>query len=287
MANLTDSCGRRDIKEVRNGITQLRKHNEYQAVLDWLTPVDYATQQSDFISRRQEGTGQWLLDSDQFRNWVDQSNQTLFCPGIPGAGKTMMTSTVVEHLQTRFRNDSSVGIAYIYCNFRRQHEQKPTDLIMSLLKQLIQRRPSVLKGINALYKRHNDERTRPSYDEISNALQSVLTNYKRIFIIIDALDECQASDGSRRKFLSEVSNHQAKMGVSLFATSRSILDITNMFQGVTSLEIRASYEDVQIYLSGHMSRLPSCVSGKPLLQEKIKAEIIKAVDGMYVFPYTA
>jgi Cdc6-like AAA superfamily ATPase len=114
MANLTDSCGRRDIKEVRNGITQLRKHNEYQAVLDWLTPVDYATQQSDFISRRQEGTGQWLLDSDQFRNWVDQSNQTLFCPGIPGAGKTMMTSTVVEHLQTRFRNDSSVGIAYIY-----------------------------------------------------------------------------------------------------------------------------------------------------------------------------
>jgi len=38
---------------------------EHQAILDWLTPVDYAPQQSGFIARQQEGTGQWLLESDQ------------------------------------------------------------------------------------------------------------------------------------------------------------------------------------------------------------------------------
>ncbi|KAN0072586.1 hypothetical protein V8E54_009515 [Elaphomyces granulatus] len=31
-----------------------------QAIIDWLTPVNYALQQSDFIARRQEGTGDLL-----------------------------------------------------------------------------------------------------------------------------------------------------------------------------------------------------------------------------------
>lgn len=48
------------------------------------------------------------------------------------------------------------------------------------------------------------------------------------------------------------------------------------------MEIRASDEDVQKYLIGHMTRLPSCVSRNLALQEKIKAEILKTVDGMYV-----
>jgi hypothetical protein len=48
------------------------------------------------------------------------------------------------------------------------------------------------------------------------------------------------------------------------------------------LEIRANNEDVQRYLDGHMSRLPSFVSRSSDLKEEIKSEIIKAVDGMYV-----
>jgi hypothetical protein len=82
-------------------------------LLTWLAPTDYVTQQSDFIGRRQEGTGQWLVNSSEFRNWVDQTNQTLFCPGISGAGKIMSAAIVVDKLYAKFKNDASVGIAYI------------------------------------------------------------------------------------------------------------------------------------------------------------------------------
>jgi hypothetical protein len=92
---------------------------ERQAILDWLTPIDYAAQQHDFISRRQAGSGQWLLESEEFQAWLNTDNQTLFCPGIPGAGKIILISIVVEELTTRFSNDPTIGIAYIYCNFRR------------------------------------------------------------------------------------------------------------------------------------------------------------------------
>ncbi len=112
------------------------RREERQTVLDWLTTIDYAPQQNDFIGRRQVGTGQWLLDSTEFKTWADTDKQTLFCPGIPGAGKIILTSVVVDELTTRFQNDRSIWIAYLYCNFRRQDEQKAQDLLASLLKQL-------------------------------------------------------------------------------------------------------------------------------------------------------
>jgi hypothetical protein len=87
-------------------------------ILDGLTPVDYGPQHTSYIRRRQQGTGQWLLDSTEYQDWLGTSKQILFCPGIPGAGKTIITAIVVDDLFKRFYNDAAVGIAYIYCNFR-------------------------------------------------------------------------------------------------------------------------------------------------------------------------
>jgi hypothetical protein len=36
------------------------------------------------------------------------------------------------------------------------------------------------------------------------------------------------------------------------------------------------------YLDGHMSSLPSFVLRSPDLQEEVKTDIVKAVEGMYV-----
>jgi NACHT domain len=216
------------------------------------------------------------------QEWVNQSKQTLFCPSIPGAGKTMITSIVVESLCTKFQDDANIGIAYLYCNFRQQQEQKPTDLLLSLLKQLLQERPSVPENVKTFYKRHNNKQTWPAFEEISKVLHSVVADYFRVFIIIDALDECQVSAGGRRRFLSEIFNLQAKTGINIFSTSRFIPEIMKYFEGSIPLEIRASSEDVQRYLEGHMSQLPSFVSRRIDLQEEIKTKIVQAVDGMYV-----
>jgi Cdc6-like AAA superfamily ATPase len=180
------------------------RHQEHQVIINWLTHTDYAPQQNDFISRWQEGTGQWLLDSNGFQEWLNQSKQKLFCPGIPGAGKTIMTSVVVDYLNKKFQNDATIGIAYLYCNFRRQQEQKPTDVLKSLLKQLVQEQSSMPEHVKTLYERHKNKRTQPSLEEISKALQSVIAGYSRSFIVIDALDECLAFGGGRKELLTRL-----------------------------------------------------------------------------------
>ena len=249
-------------------------------VLNWLTPINYGLQQSDFIKKRQEGTGNWLLNSDEFQHWLHHSKETLFCQGIPGSGKTIMASIVISHLDAKFKNDADIGIAYLYCNFR-QHYQR-SDLFSSLLKQLSWRRSIVPESIQRLYEHHRDKQTRPSFDEVFRELQSIIANYRRIFIIIDALNECQVSNGGQRKFLTETLTFQAKTGANIFTTSRINPEITKLFEQSITLEIRARNEDVQRYLDGQMSRLPSFVQRSPNLQVEIKATISKAVDSMYI-----
>jgi hypothetical protein len=189
---------------------------------------------------------------------------------------------VVETLHTQFQDDLSVGIANLYCNFQLQDEQKAEDLLASLLKQLTQGLPSLPDTVKFLYDRHTIKGTRPSLDEISRSLQSVAALYSRVFIIVDALDECQASDGNKARFLTEAFNLQAKCRANLFATSRFIPENTEKFDGSISLEIRASAEDVRRYVHSHISRLPSFVGHNPELQEDIETEIVNAADGVYV-----
>ncbi|KAI9859982.1 MAG: hypothetical protein M1813_006329 [Trichoglossum hirsutum] len=256
------SSAEEDIHQVKQ-----RQDDQYhQDIVNWLTPVDYAPQQSDFNSRRQEGTGQWLLDLYQFQGWLSKGRQMLLCLGIPGAGKTIITA----------------GTAYLHCNFRQQHEQKPTDLLASLLKQLVREQASIPESMKSLYKRHKDERTRPSFAEISEVLSSIVANQSRTFFIVDALDECQVSDGGRWTFRLEIFNLQAKTGANIFATPRFIPETMKEFEGIIPLEISASDEDIRRYIDGHMLNLPAFVSGRPKLQEEIRIAIAKAVDGMFL-----
>lgn len=271
----------KEVKEARNEQQRWQADRENKDVLDWITTVDYSTQQSDFVRRRQAGTGQWLLDSTEYHQWTETAKQTLFCPGIPGAGKTILTSIVIDDLHARFRDDECVSIAFLYCNFRRQSEQKVEDLLSSLLRQLSRDQASLPECIKSLYNKHKGK-TRPSLDELSRALQIVANLFTRIFIVVDALDECQLSDGSRSKFLTEMFALQNTSGASIFATSRFIHNITDKFKTSVSLEIRAHPADIRRYLENNTDQqMPSFVARSSDLRKEIITKITQAVDRMY------
>jgi hypothetical protein len=54
---------------------------ERRTISRWLSPLDFKAMQSDYLQKRAEGSGQWLLESPQFRHWRDGRSETLWCPG--------------------------------------------------------------------------------------------------------------------------------------------------------------------------------------------------------------
>lgn len=99
-------------------------------------------------------------------------------------------------------------------------------------------------------------------------------------MIVDALDQCSVSDGTRQRFLEEIFSLQKKTGLSLLATSGRIEEIEKQFKDSAFLEIQAHYKNIQSYLDSEMLRLPSFISRNLNLQKEIKLSISKAVKGM-------
>jgi hypothetical protein len=50
-------------------------------ILDWLSPLNFKISQSEFSKKRAKGTGQWLLESQEFKTWRDDVSELLWCRG--------------------------------------------------------------------------------------------------------------------------------------------------------------------------------------------------------------
>lgn len=263
-----------NVQDIRS---QLQSEEDCR-IMQWLSDTDYSRPHSDNILRRQKGTGQWLLNSEEYQGWLLASRQKLFCPGIPGAGKTILTAIVIDNLHTRSLDDPSVGVAYYYCNFKRQDEQTAVRITACILKQLCACQKSLPDVIKAIHEKHAAISTRPSLEDISVALQSVAGIYSKVFIAIDALDECQPTE--RSLFLSALFYLQSKAEVNVFVTSRPIMEVEKSFNECQSIDIVASPGDIYKYVDGHIFQLPDFVRHNPNLQEQIKMEISTSVQGM-------
>jgi hypothetical protein len=271
---------------VRNGETveKIRSKldkKEDREILDWITTVNFASQQRDYFQRRQPGTGEWFLNSIEFQNWREERRKTMFCIGAPGAGKTIITSIAINDLLQSAVNDESIGIAYIYCNFRRHDEQRIGILLSSLLRQLAETRSSLPKEVKTLFKHHIAEGTLPSIENISATLVAVAMSYSRVFIFIDALDEGPSSEGGLEKLLSEVFKLQTKCGANILATSRESTEIQKYFGNKKPFRIYAPEDDVTTYLEQKMM-LQDLEIWDDALKQDVKEKVVGTIDGMSV-----
>ena len=270
----------------------LRESKEFrQRLLNSLSTIDYTAQQNDILKRREPGTGQWLLESAEYCNWLQASRQPdkqiLFCPGIPGAGKTVISSIVIENLHQKFHTEPGIGLAYLFFNFRRQEEQTIENLLLNLLRQLAESQTSLPEAAVALFKKREEGTDKHiSSEEASRALLATISSFSRVYLVVDALDECQTAQKCRARFIKELFGLREKCpGVQILATSRFIPEICDHFSDSASIKIRAEQSDVRKYLEARMDELPGFVQRNEILQEEIISTIIKAVSGMFLLAF--
>jgi hypothetical protein len=187
----------------------------------------------------------------------------------------VLASIVIDHLQKAFP-DGDIGIAFAYLSHQERIQQTPVNLVGSLLKQLVQERPSLCDLLKPLYKKHRTRNTFMTHTDISTALQKVIPEYNKVFIVIDALDECPEHNGFRDTLLLELGS--LSRYVRLLVTSRPHISIEYDIEGAVPLEIQASEDDLRKYLQERIARAHRLIRYvRP--DEELKTTIVDTLSG--------
>ncbi|KAJ7435630.1 hypothetical protein FB451DRAFT_1379315 [Mycena latifolia] len=250
-----------------------------QKILDWMSPLNFFQRQADVFGALQSGTGEWLLSNAVFQEWESGSGKVLFCHGIPGAGKTVLASLVVSHLEAQARN-SDCGLACIYLNHKETGTQTITNLLGALAAQLMLGK-HVPPLVHSLYEHHLDRRTRPNIDEFHKALDLAVALHPKVYFIIDALDEYP--ENYRHCFLKYLGTMGPK--VNIMMTSRPHINLDSQFPNLKTIEIRATEDDIQKYVDAQIqnsARLSKHIHTCPELCNEIQAKIGENAKGMFL-----
>ncbi|KAK7598537.1 hypothetical protein V3481_000161 [Fusarium oxysporum f. sp. vasinfectum] len=177
------------------------------AVCHWLRPIDPAADQARFSKIRSEypGTGRWLLDNETFKGWFDlryaRIPPLLWLTGLPGAGKTILTSLIVEEIQKL--STPRPRVLVFYCKQSSPEHNTFLALARSFILQLLNQDKSLLLY---LHRKHCDsnEAILSSIPLVQEMLNFLFSSCKSAYIIIDGLDECEREE---RKVITQWFRH--------------------------------------------------------------------------------
>jgi Cdc6-like AAA superfamily ATPase len=182
-------------------------------MLNWLSKHEYSEQQHDYIRRYEDGTGVWILEHPNFKAWQAGMRDTLFCPGNPGTGKTMLSAMVVRHLIQTVRS-ADVAVVFLYCKYDQRQQQSAEQLIASLARQLVAMAAKVPDSVDEAFEKRDESRfISPTMQEM---LLAAIKCFSRVYLVVDALDE--GDELSIKELISTIRSLH-KSGVKLLATS--------------------------------------------------------------------
>jgi hypothetical protein len=257
-------------------------------VCSWLSAPDPSTNYHKAHKQRQAKTGLWLLQGAKFTKWKESAASRLWLYGIPGCGKTILSSTIIEHLLQHCQDDSSMVTAYFYFDFNDAEKQDPELMLCSLLYQLLQRSVTILKDVDALFSSCDNGQRRPSVHALLEATQQAAQEFTQVYVVLDALDEC-----TQRSELMDVLEAMAGWkldNLHLLMTSRKEREIESSLESYVEerdtvcLQRDGVDQDIQRYVQQRLRDDKGLVKWNKdaAIRQEIEAALMRGAQGMYV-----
>ncbi|KAF8435910.1 hypothetical protein BGX38DRAFT_1099800, partial [Terfezia claveryi] len=248
-------------------------------LLETLSPLDPPKRHQDLQAKRYKGSVLWLHKYERFRLWQDTSirientsNRILPCYGIPGAGKTIISSMVIDHLLSHYGEER---VVYIYCDYRDKATQNLLNIMGSILKQHLTVTTNIPDPIVDLLESLQKNGKRAMIKDMSQMLNFLIPQTVGHFLCIDALDELDP--GPRLELLKAL---QIEFGSNrIFLTGRPHIasDVSRILQihPVDAIQITPNSIEVRAYLS-HEIELDREMNPDDM-NEQLKEEILDGI----------
>ncbi|KAK6421215.1 hypothetical protein LTR81_005891 [Elasticomyces elasticus] len=250
-----------DLLTVRTGqtafdIKQLLTFEEArrrQDVLNWLAAPDPAINHMAARKQHQPDTCQWLLMSQQYNIWRQGQSPHLWLHGKAGCCKTVLSSTIIEHLSFDLPQQPGVALAYFYFSFVEPQKQSYYNMLLSFVWQL-SREGKLLPELAAAYAAKKALGSK----DLEDMVDTLAERYARLLIVIDALDEVPEGNSGRQDVLDGLQMLSTRCpNVHFLVTSRPDADITD-FMGewqIVALPIdeKAVNADIELHVKARLS----------------------------------
>ena len=191
---------------------------ELRALVPWFSPANPTSNHVTAREKHESMTGRWLLDSNTFSEWNIVGKSSMWIYGIPGAGKTILCSTIIDFLvQHRQAGDA---VAFFYFDYNDYQKQTLEAAIRSLTSQLWSLHNQIPATIRDLRKNSPGPYRKgmlSNRELIDNFIESC-KSFGKVQLVLDALDESWEK-APLLAFLEEIVKH-SEGNIQLIATSR-------------------------------------------------------------------
>lgn len=284
-----------DVQDTKKTVQDLEFKQRRERIEGWLSPPDPSTNYNKALRQRQEGTGLWFLKSnDAFARWKTRRNSILWLYGIPGCGKTILSSTIIEDLKKDLKKTlPHLPPLYFYFDFNDTTKQTLESMVRSLISQLQSKCEGSSKVLESLYSSCEDGRQKPSSEKLCKAFLHIIEQVKEVWIVLDALDECRTRKGPLTEgLLSWIRDllSSEQRNVHLLVTSREEQDIKSELSefihddDIVPIQSDRIAKDICAYVRTRVRKDQGFKRWRdqPAVQDEIEARLMEKADGMLV-----
>ena len=137
-----------------------------------------------------------LTDSNYLSGLWEKRHLVRFSSPASGRDLLFFSSSVIQDIMAECEAGSAI-MGYFYFDFKDLRKQTCHDLLRSLVFQLSTDSSLCCDILHRVYKVHKDGTQQPNDDTLKECLKQMLRllAHERVFIVLDALDECPDSSG--------------------------------------------------------------------------------------------
>ncbi|KAF6747117.1 hypothetical protein DFP72DRAFT_611641 [Ephemerocybe angulata] len=247
-----------------------------QDIVAWLKGPDFLRIYEEALRQRLYNTGTWFVESEQFRQLVEGQGVIVWGTGMPGTGKTVLSSFSLESLRQIFQGHEGVAVVGAYIRYT---EQPPLrDIFAGLLSQLVKNHTCAYHYMKHVYTSGKQNNDLPEIDMV-RAFQDVVRLLSKVFLIIDGLDE--ADNAVKDGLLKLI----PWLGCNVLITSRPLDLYAHHLPHALYVSIQAHTEDIDHFVEETIksnSRLKAILRGKSALKEQLKLRVRETSKGMFL-----
>lgn len=257
-----------------------------------LSAPDPSTNYLKALKQRQPGTGIWFLESEQYAKWKTGLISSIWLHGIPGCGKTVLSSTILQNLYQYCDGDPGKATVYFYFDFKDVQKQDPELMLRSLICQLSQQCVQIPVGLDTFLSSYENGRQPPQH-ALLELMQQIIRGLPQSYIILDALDECKDC-AELMNVLEAIAGWQLE-NLHTLMTSRRERDIESFLecfiekQNIIGLQSQVVDKDIQSYVRHRLSNDKSLSKWKKdsTVVQEIETALMNGAHGMYLYALPA